>query len=73
MFNKLYLQFDMNKYRKLQAAGKCENQMMREFGQIEKMSELIDQVETLQTTLKKLEDLPEMMATGMIDDGIISE
>ena len=63
----------MKKYRKLQRAGKCENQMMREFKQIEKMSELIDQVETLQTTLEKLEDLTEIMATGMIDNGIISE
>ena len=63
----------MDKYRKLQKAGKCENQLMLEFKQIEKMSELIDQVVTLQTTLEKLEDLTEIMATGMIDDGIISE
>ena len=63
----------MDKYRKLQAAGKCENQMLRDFKQIEKMRELIDQVETLQTTLEKLEDLTEMMATGMIDDEIILE
>ena len=63
----------MDKYRKLQRAGKCENPMMRGFKQIEKMSELIDQVETLQTTLEKLEDLTEIMATGMIDNGIISE
>ena len=63
----------MKKYRKLQEAGKCENPMVREFKQIEKMSGLIDQVETLQTTLEKLEDLTEMMAMGMIDDGIISE
>ena len=63
----------MDKYRKLQKAGKCENQMLREFKQIEKMRELIDQVKTLQTTLEKLEDLTEMMATSMINDGIISE
>ena len=61
----------MEKYRKLQEAGNCENPMVREFKQIEKMSELIDQVQTLQTTLEKIEDLTEMMATGMIDDGII--
>ena len=63
----------MDKYRKLQEAGKCKNQMMCDFKQIEKLSELIDQVETLQTTLEKLEDLTEMMATGMIDDEIILE
>ena len=63
----------MDRYRKLQKAGKCENQMLREFKQIEKMRELIDQVKTLQTTLEKLEDLTEMMATSMINDGIISE
>ena len=63
----------MDRYRKLQKAGKCENQMLREFKQIETMRELIDQVKTLQTTLEKLEDLTEMMATSMINDGIISE
>ena len=56
----------MKKYRKLQEQGGCQNPMRKELKQIDKMNELIDNLDMVKTTILKMEHLTDQMGMNLI-------
>lgn len=56
----------MKKYRKLQEQGGCQNSMIKELKQLDKINELIGNLDMVKTTILKLEQLTDQMGMNLI-------